>query len=226
MSATSWITRNRQMILARMVIDCANNCLLGHHNCQIIEHYVHTRYQFKTVAKAVEVQCLKEDGTPLKDDNGNELYITVYESEKTLEQRHKLLTQYEYLSDNAVKNWKIDDREQSEAEWKKERKAIHSLNEKAYKNGRFGSVSSVIFHEKQPLYYVEAIGMNGLTCQPFAKVKLSGSYFHLYVDLGDSLRTISKHRRRKAIRYNKPLPTKIDAVIAEKVEKAVQHFLS
>ena len=44
--------------------------------------------------------------------------------------------------------------------------------------------------------------MNGLTLKPFAKVKLSSSYEYLYVDLGTSLRAVSKNKKRKAIRLS------------------------
>ena len=45
-----------------------------------------------------------------------------------------------------------------------------------------------IFHDKQPLYYLEALGISGLKLQPFAKVKIASSYMRLYIDLGNSLR--------------------------------------
>ena len=122
--------------------------------------------------------------------------------------------------------WKLDDREARQALWEVERKAIHALNEKPYHNGRFGSVSSVIWHETQPLYYIEGLGMSGLTLTPFIKVKLASTYNHLYIDLGDSLRTISKNRRRKAIRYGKPLPNQINEIVSSKTSEAVLHYLN
>lgn len=122
--------------------------------------------------------------------------------------------------------WKLDDREARRALWEVERKAIHALNEKPYHNGRFGSISSVIWHESQPLYYIDGLGMNGLTCKPFVKVKLSSSYQHLYVDLGESLRNVSKNRKRKAIRYGKPLPNQVSEIVSNKASEAVLHYLN
>ena len=122
--------------------------------------------------------------------------------------------------------WKLDDREAKQALWEAERKAIHALNEKPYHNGRFGSVSSVIWHESQPLYYIDGLGMNGLTCKPFVKVKLSSSYTHLYIDLGESLRKVSKHSKRKAIRYGKPLPNQVSEIVSSKANDAVLHYLN
>jgi hypothetical protein len=122
--------------------------------------------------------------------------------------------------------WKLDDREAKQALWEVERKAIHSLNERNYKAGRFGSVSSVIFHESQPLYYIDGLGMSGITLKPFVKVKLSSSYTHLYIDLGESLRKVSKNRKRKAIRYGKPLPSKANDIVNSIANDAVLDYLN
>jgi hypothetical protein len=48
----------------------------------------------------------------------------------------------------------------------------------------------------------------------------------LYIDLGTSLRGISKNKRRKAIRYGKELPKSIQERIAEKVSLAVRDYLN
>ena len=104
---------------------------------------------------------------------------------------------------------------------------MHSLNEKRLPlRGRFNNISSEIWHSQQPIYYLESMGMNGLTLKPFAKVKLSSSYQHLYVDLGESLRGISKNRKRKAVRYNKPLPQQTSDVVSQLIFEAVNHYLN
>ena len=135
-------------------------------------------------------------------------------------------TEYDCEVKRIMSYWKVDDREAKQALWEAERKAIHALNEKPYHNGRFGSVSSVIWHESQPLYYIDGLGMNGLTCKPFVKVKLSSSYTHLYIDLGESLRNVSKNRKRKAIRYGKPLPNQVSEIVSSKANDAVLHYLN
>ena len=68
--------------------------------------------------------------------------------------------------------------------------------------------------------------MNGLTLTPFAKVKIGSSYMRLYVDLGDSLRGVSKNKRRKAVRYGRQLPKSIEQRIAERVWLAVRDYLN
>ena len=134
---------------------------------------------------------------------------------------------YEVYIERVIDDWKTEDREQARLDWIAESKAMHSLGERRYPiTGRFNNISQDIFHDKQPLYYLEALGISGLKLQPFAKVKIASSYMRLYIDLGDSLRGTSKNKRRKAIRYGKELPKSIQERIAEKVSLAVRDYLN
>ena len=134
---------------------------------------------------------------------------------------------YEVFIESLINDWKADDRETNRLEWKNERKIMHALNEKTLPmRGRFNGVSSDIWHDSQPIYYLESMGMDCLKLKPFAKVKLSSSYQHLYVDLGDSLRNVSKNRKRKAIRYNKPLPQSANAIVSQLIIEAVKDYLN
>ena len=134
---------------------------------------------------------------------------------------------YEVFIESLINDWKADDRETNRVEWKNERKIMHALNEKTLPmRGRFNGVSSDIWHDSQPIYYLESMGMDCLKLKPFAKVKLSSSYQHLYVDLGDSLRGISKNKKRKAIRYNKPLPQSANDIVSKLIIEAVKDYLN
>ena len=134
---------------------------------------------------------------------------------------------YEIFIESLIDDWQADDREQAKFDWQAERKLMHSLHEKNLPiRGRFNNISSEIWHNQQPVYYLESLGMDGLKLKPFAKVKLSSSYQHLYVDLGDSLRGISKNKKRKAIRYNKPLPQQANDTVSQLIMKAVKHYLN
>ena len=134
---------------------------------------------------------------------------------------------FEVYIESLIDDWKAEDRAQSRLDWKAESKAMHSLGERRLPiSGRFNNISQDIFHDKQPLYYLEALGISGVKLQPFAKVKLASSYMRLYIDLGTSLRGISKNKRRKAIRYGKELPKSIQERIAERVSLAVRDYLS
>ena len=134
---------------------------------------------------------------------------------------------YEVFIESLINGWKADDRETNRLEWKNERKNMHALNEKTLPmRGRFNGVSSDIWHDSQPIFYLESMGMDCLKLKPFAKVKLSSSYQHLYVDLGDSLRNVSKNRKRKAIRYNKPLPQSANDIVSKLIIEAVKDYLN
>jgi hypothetical protein len=133
---------------------------------------------------------------------------------------------YEIFIESLIDDWQAEDREQATLDWQAERKAMHTLNEKNLPlRGRFNNISSEIWHESQPIYYLESIGMDGLKLKPFAKVKLSSSFQHLYIDLGESLRGISKNRKRKAIRYNKQLPAQANEIVSQLIMEAVKHYL-
>lgn len=132
---------------------------------------------------------------------------------------------YGIFIDDIIYEWKQSDREQRQAEWLAERKVIHSLGEKRNPlRGQFSAISQEIWGDKKPLYYIENLGMSGLILKPFAKVRIPSSYTHLYVDLGNMLKKVGKVRRRKAIRYHKPLPVTIDTEIAKAVQKAIKHY--
>ena len=134
---------------------------------------------------------------------------------------------FELYIETLIDGWKAEDREQARLDWLAERKAMHSLGERRYPiAGRFNNISMDIFHEKQPLFYLEALGIDGLKLQPFARVKLASSWLRLYVDLGNSLRGTSKNKRRKAIRYGKPLPQEVEARITRLVSLAVRDYLN
>jgi len=134
---------------------------------------------------------------------------------------------YSIYIEGVIDYWKAEDREQAKLDWLAEQEALHSLGERRYPiTGRFNNISMDIFFDKQPLYYLEGLGMSGLKLQPFAKVKLASSYMRLYIDLGNSLRGTSKNKRRKAIRYGKPLPKEVEAIVREQVWLAVRDYLN
>ena len=134
---------------------------------------------------------------------------------------------YEVYIEGVIDYWKSEDREQAQLDWIAESKAIHSLGERRTPiTGRFNNISMDIWHDKQPLFYLERLGMSGVKLQPFARVKLASSYLRLYVGLGDSLRGTSKNKRRKAIRYGKALPLDVEAKVSKLAMLAVRDYLN
>jgi len=133
---------------------------------------------------------------------------------------------YEFFIEDLIADWKADDRAQDSADWQAERKRIHSLAERQYPlRGAFSAVSKEIFFADQPQYYVVGIGISRLTFKPFVLLRLASSYICLYVDTGDRLKGLSKSRRRKALRYGKPLPLEYQRELSSLCRLAVKHYL-
>ncbi len=134
---------------------------------------------------------------------------------------------YEVFIECLIDDWKGDDRGQRQAEWVAERQQLHRVGERRYPlHGQFSAVSKDIFFAEQPLYYLAGLGISGLIFKPFAKVRLSSSFVALYINLGDTLKGLSKSQRRKAIRYGKPLPYQIEQEVAKICRLAVRHYLA
>ncbi len=132
---------------------------------------------------------------------------------------------YYLYSELLIKDWKQLDTEESQADWKAERQALHFTGERRYPTrGQFSAISKDIFAEAQPLYYLDGQSISGLTFTPFVRVRIASSYIRLYVDLGEALRQVSKSKRRKAIRYGKPLPPSTKVAIMRKVMEAVKDY--
>ena len=134
---------------------------------------------------------------------------------------------YELYTDRLVKEWVQSDRDVRQAEWENEQKQLHALGERRTPlRGRFNNVSREIFYPRQPDHYLEGLGISGLTFTPFARIRIANSYMRLYVDLGNTLKPMGKNKRRKAIRYGKPLPKEINSRIDDLCNKAVRHYLN
>jgi len=126
-----------------------------------------------------------------------------------------------------IADWKAEDRVTRQLEYRLESIALHSLGEPSQPlRGKFSVISKDIWNSNQPLYYIEGLGISGLTLLPFVRVRLSSSYMRLYINLGEALRGVSKARKRKAIRYGKPLPKTIEQAIYELVRTSVLDYLA
>lgn len=133
---------------------------------------------------------------------------------------------YQIFIEYLIADWKASDSEQRRALWLLEQRQMHSLAERSYPiRGVFNTISQDIFFSNQPSYYIQGLGISGLTFKPFAKIRMASSFVVLFIDLGDSLKTISKAKRRKAIRYGKPLPLEIERGINSLCRLAVRHYL-
>lgn len=220
-----WATPERQAHLVQLWVEFGNRCLEGHYLCPNPEHYMARQAKAVKVAKPELVKCQDGQGNPILNAEGKQAYVKVYRlstSQIVIESPCRL---YDVMSESQIAVWKADDRQQRQAERRIERRRLHSLGERRLPiRGQFSSIGKDIFFASQPSHYLEGLGISGLTFQPFAKVRVSSSYIRLYVNLGDTLKGLSKAKRRKAIRYGKALPVPIQKQIDFLCSLAVRHF--
>jgi len=216
-----WATPDRQAHLVKLWLDYGNQCLYGHKACLNPNHYLYTEPKGVTKPVPVKLPCRDTEGNPILDKDGNQLYLTVYGTKTETVYKPKVARLYDLKSEQAIKAWIADDRTQSQAEWQAERKALHSLAERRYPlRGQFSTISKDIFFGNQPQFYIEGIGISGLTFQPFAKVRLASSYMRLHIYLADSLKGLGKNARRKALRYGR-----LSDTAYRQISLAVKHYL-
>ena len=133
---------------------------------------------------------------------------------------------YEIYIDDLVADWIADDRAQRQAEYQAEFEARHSTNERTYPlHGRFSGIGQDIYYDNQPEFYLEGLGISGLTFKPFAKLRMASSYIRLHVELENILKPMSKSKKRKAIRYGK-IPKDIQDKISVQCWQAVKHYMN
>lgn len=134
---------------------------------------------------------------------------------------------YTNFIEGLIQDWQQSDRELRQALWEAELKAMHSLGERSYPlRGQFSAVSRDIYAQTQPLYYFDGQAVSGVTLTPFVKVRMSSSYVRLYIDLSEAFREVSKSKRRKAVRYGKALPFRVEEHIRVIIMEAVRHYLA
>lgn len=133
---------------------------------------------------------------------------------------------YELFIEGLISDWKADDRETRRIEYRLETIRLHSLYEpRTPLRGRFSAISKEIWNADKPLYYTDGLSISGLTLEPFIRIRLASSFTRLYVNIGDALIGVSKSRKRKAIRYGKPLPLTVQQAINDLVCRSVMDYL-
>jgi len=231
-----WSTPNRQANLIQLFLKSQGFCLFGYKPCrgnwQVTTRtlcYYGTPCNSHNVDKPCRFKYLAEADTPIRQCKT--LVVTLkhwhcaYNSNIACYKPYDC--HYIAIEDYQIKEWVADDKSEAMRIWYREQRTLHDLGEQREPiRGRFNNIGRDIFAGNQPVYYLEGLGISGVTLKPFAKVKLASSYLRLYVDLGNNLRGISKHKRRKAIRYGKELPLEVESKVAELVKLAVRDYLN
>lgn len=108
---------------------------------------------------------------------------------------------YETYIEMIIGYWKEDDRSERVELLRLEQKILHWMPDQRGWGRRFDPVARERFFENQPPYYLEGIGISGLTFKPIAEVRVPSTYIRLFVDVPKS--KLSKNQRRKAKRYQR-----------------------
>jgi hypothetical protein len=133
---------------------------------------------------------------------------------------------YENYIIGLIKDWVADDREARAYLNRIMSRQLHRIPEIGALRGSFNAISRDIYFESQPQYYIESLGISGITFKPFAKIRIASSFTRLHVDIAEPLKAVSKNKRRKAIRYGHSLPVEIQRQVEEICNRAIAHYLS
>ncbi|MFW6125525.1 MAG: hypothetical protein ACOC58_00305 [Chloroflexota bacterium] len=176
------------------------------------------------VAEAVSLPCTDRSGKPILDKDGNPMNITFYRPKRTVIYEAEVLRLYDLKAEEIIAYWQADDRAQRAAEWRALERALHSLAEVKPERGEWNATAKDVFFAAQPPYYIEGLGISGLTFKPFAKVRVASTPIRLFVEIGEALKGVSRNRRRKARRYGKALPKVAQGKVESACWQAVRHF--
>ena len=118
---------------------------------------------------------------------------------------HKNCTnpEHHYINyiDDLIRDWIASDRRDTIARYQAEYNERHRLRDRLPLRGQFSGIAKDIYYDHQPLFYIENIGINGVTFKPFIKIRICSSNTHIYVDISNTLKSMSKNARRRLIRH-------------------------
>jgi hypothetical protein len=221
-----WATNERQAQLLALWAKYGNRCLLGHTACDDFEHYIYHKPKPLFGIKPKPIKCVDRYGNPILDNNGQPLWTVEYELIPDWVTTPEVIRLYDLKLAEVIGDWIAEDRQAKAYERKAISRLLHTLSEVGALRGQFNAISRDIYHESQPTYFIECLGISGLTFKPFAKVRIASSYVRLHVDLKAPLANVSKNRKRKYLRYGKGLPIGVQKEVELTCNKAIAHYLS
>jgi len=221
-----WATNERQAQTLDLWAKYGNRCLLGHTACDDFEHYIYRKPKPLFGIKPKPIKCVDRYGNPILDNNGQPLWTVEYKLIPDWVTNPEVIRLYDLKLAEVIEDWIREDKQAKAYERKAISRMLHLIPEVGALRGQFNAISRDIYHESQPIYFIECLGISGLTFKPFAKVRIASSYTRLFVDLQAPLTSVSKNRKRKYIRYGKGLPMGVERQVELSVNKAIAHYLS
>ncbi|MDD5094114.1 MAG: hypothetical protein PHV74_07030 [Dehalococcoidia bacterium] len=122
-----------------------------------------------------------------------------------------------------IKGWKEDDRAERADLLRLEHELIHQNPDTKGWGRRFDPVTREQFLDSRPSYYLEGIGISGLTFRRIAKIRIPSAYTRLYVELPKG--KLSRNKKRKLKRQQIQTETEmIDCLCQMAVDDYWQHI--
>ncbi len=204
MEYPQWATPQRRALLVRLFEQSGGFCVHGHRPCPDPLH--HFEYWINGADLVVEATEYIREPAPCKASETG--FVIAKKPVKVFRKIH---------ISGLIDQWKQDDRDKAQALRKRELQLMHQAPDHKGWGRRFDPVAREQFLLAQPPYYLDAIGISGLTFTRIAKVRIPSTCMHLFVDVPKQ----SINQRRKARRYGKGTGT-----VDEKCFLAVKDFWS
>jgi len=221
-----WATNERQAQLLDLWAKYGNRCLLGHTACDDFKHYIYHKPKPLFGIEPKPIKCVDRYGNPILDNNGQPLWTVEYKPIPHWVSNPEVIRLYDLRLAEVIEDWVREDKQAKAYERRAISRMLHSIPEVGKLRGEFNAISRDIYHESQPTYFIECLGISGLTFKPFAKVRIASTYTRLLVDLKAPLTSVSKNRKRKFIRYGKGLPIGVQREVELSCNQAIAHYLS
>ena len=216
-----WVNAHRQSTLVELWAETGNKCLSGHPVCRDISHYL----------KPKRVDCVKveriiqrdKDNCIVRDDSGNPQYIDKFSIVK--DTVYELDTLHDSKQRQLIQDWIALDRADKAYLNRIISRMLHRIPESGSLKGTFNAISRDIYHSGQPQWYIETFGIDGLTFQPFARIRIASSFVRLHVSIDKPFRALSKNAKRRAMRYGK-MPANVEDNVGHLCSLAVSRWLN
>ena len=130
---------------------------------------------------------------------------------------------YQIFIEGVIASWVDEDRERCNYEWKLEQRTIHTGELGRFKR-RFDPVARDVFANERPEYYLVGLGVDAFTFKRVALVRIPSTYQHLFVDVSQATRPLSKSKRRKIARYGATPPAEAMVTIKQLCQEAVRDW--